>query len=75
MGIGAEMTVEELMYLLEELDPEATVRLAIQPSWPFEHSLDGNYAEVEKDGKKVVYLAEGNQLGYLPGEARQQLGW
>ena len=69
------MTVEELICLLEELEPETIVRLAFQPSWPFEHSLDGNYAEVEEGGTKIVYLAEGNQLGYLPEEARRQLGW
>lgn len=39
------MTVEELRNELENLDPEAEVRLAQQPSWPFEYSI-GQIREV-----------------------------
>jgi hypothetical protein len=39
------MTVEELRSELENLDPEAEVRLAQQPSWPFEYSI-GQIREV-----------------------------
>ena len=67
-----DMKVEELLQVLEGMNPEAEVRLAMQPSWPFEYSI-GNYAESE-DGE-VVYLAEGSQLDYLNGEIKEQLGW
>jgi hypothetical protein len=64
------MTVEELIEELEQLDPEAEVRWASQPSWPFEYDCAG-VQEVE--GK--VWLIEGKQLGYLPGEVKDSIGW
>lgn len=33
------MTVAELIEMLEDMDPEAEVRIAQQPSWPFEYSI------------------------------------
>ena len=27
--------------VLEEMDPQAPVMVAVQPSWPFEHSITG----------------------------------
>lgn len=29
----------------------------------------------ELEGENVVYLAEGSQLGYLPEDAKNELGW
>jgi hypothetical protein len=31
--------------------------------------------EVDLDGQPVVYLVQGQQLGYLPHAARGELGW
>lgn len=64
------MTVEELIEMLEQFDPEAEVRIASQPSWPMEYELSGVDAT---DG--AVFLAEGRQLGYLPHEAAVAVGW
>jgi heme oxygenase len=64
------MTAQELIEILEGMDPDAEVRFASQPSWPFEYSIS---AAAEVDG--VLYLAEGTQLGYLPGEVAEQIGW
>lgn len=85
------MTVYELKQLLDDLDDDAEVRLAHQPSWPFEYSLadvvaidrDDDEAEpthraIEDDEDEcatVVYLVEGDQLGYLPGHAAAEIGW
>ncbi len=110
------MTVEQLISELQNYEPDAEVRLAFQPSWPFEHSIsevtDGVASEpevlqdddgwyVEEDGEQiagpfmtvadgeawierqygnddtqsVVYIAEGHQIGYLPGKASRALGW
>ena len=74
------MRVEELIELLEGCNPEAEVRFASQPSWPFEYSietaievdLDGNDTGIPKD---VVYLEEGIQIGYLPELAKFKLSW
>jgi hypothetical protein len=63
------MTVEELIALLEDCDPEAEVRLAHQPSWPLAFELrgvavpdDAGYEGDEADAPKpgVVWLVEGS---------------
>jgi len=72
------MTVRELIQELKYMDEDATVRFASQPSWPFEYSIYGvvqttvNYNDNERD---IVYLEEGKQVGYLPKEAKDELGW
>ena len=72
------MTVRELIEELKYMDEDATVRFASQPSWPFEYSIYGviqttvNYNDNERD---IVYLEEGRQVGYLPEEAKDELGW
>jgi hypothetical protein len=73
------VTVAELAELLEGMDPDAEVRLAHQPRWAFEYSVAA-VEQVEPDpnegpDRPVVYLAEGAQLGYLPGAAADALGW
>jgi hypothetical protein len=62
------VTVAELIGQLEGCDPDAEVRLAHQPTWPFTHAIDpGNAAvQVEGDDTTVVDLGEGTQLGDLP---------
>jgi hypothetical protein len=68
------MTVRELMEELRLADQDATVRFASQPSWPFEYSINGVVPTIV-DGKDMVYLEEGRQVGYLPSEAKDELGW
>ena len=68
------MTVSELKEILEHYDDDMEVRFASQPSWPFEYSiLDAVLAHVDEED--VIYLEEGQQLGYLPREAKEELGW
>jgi hypothetical protein len=74
------MTVADLIYELEQMNPEAEVRFASQPSWPFENDIDSVVSvEIENprtgEEVEVVYLEEGRQIGYLPGEAKRELGW
>ena len=79
------MTVRELIEDLKLVDEDCDVRFASQPSWPFEYSIGRVVqAGVEKPDKHtydgyetedVVYLEEGRQLGYLPGTAKDELGW
>ena len=74
------MTVADLMYELEQLNPDAQVRFASQPSWPFEYSIY-SIVQVEIEDRstgdvvETVYLEEGRQIGYLPKEAKDELGW
>ena len=64
------MTVEELIQELEYVDRNLEISFASQPSWPFEYSIGG---VVESEGK--VWLVEGQQLGYLPGGVKDEIGW
>ena len=69
------MTVAELIQELEYLDGDLEVRFASQPNWPFEYSIR-NVVVVGHEYKQItVYLEEGRQLGYLPGDAKEELGW
>ena len=68
------MTVAELIEELKYMEQDAEVRFAQQPSCPFEYDIVG-VVEVKVDEDDVVYLEEGRQLGYLPGEAKDELGW
>jgi hypothetical protein len=65
------MKVRELMELLSEVDPEATVRLLLQPNYPFEHNILGlavrsDFQEslMQGESDNDVLLLEGNQIGY-----------
>lgn len=109
------MRKRDLVEILEELEDDDEVRIAHQPSWPFEYSIDDRAMTVvdieqrqtdlansgdDDDGlgsgmpagieggdtyrisyaagnapKKILYLAEGQQLGYLPGFIKDELGW
>ena len=74
------MTVRQLIEELEFMNQDAEIRFASQPSWPFEYSIDDVISvEIENrrtgEAEGVVYLAEGRQLGYLPSEAKDDLGW
>ena len=73
------MTVRELIEELKYMDEDATVRFASQPSWPFEYSIYGVVQTTVKDNRDneedIVYLEEGRQVGYLPSEAKEELGW
>lgn len=69
-----EMTVGELMHLLKGYDADTEVRLAVEPMWPFEHRIS-DVAEAVIDGETVLYIGDGGQTRYLPGEAQEALGW
>jgi len=72
------MTVQELIEELRLFDQEAQVRFASQPSWPFEYSINGviqTIVDNRGNEEDVVYLEEGRQIGYLPTEAKEELGW
>lgn len=72
------MVVSELIALLQDFDGDTEVRLAIQPSWPFEHRVGQVALVAGLDGEgdaDIVYIGEGEQLGYLAQEAAFCLGW
>jgi hypothetical protein len=79
------MTLRDLIETLEDLASEfgddASVRLAHQPRWAFEYSIDEVQgvtlpATSERRRKEnVIYISEGSQLGYLPHRAAVAIGW
>lgn len=77
------MQIRELIEFLEEaaleVGDDAEVRLATQPSWPFESEIcsvvttadlarladeEGGTWKPGNDAEAVVYLTEGAQIGY-----------
>ena len=72
------MTVRDLISALEDYDQDAEVRIAIQPRWPLEYTIsdvvcsdsinDAEEGDGEPDHDKpvVVYITEGQQVGYAP---------
>jgi hypothetical protein len=45
------MTVEDLMTILEDMDPEAEVVMVFQRNWPLEYSLGGVALRSDIDGE------------------------
>ena len=68
------MTINELKDLLEFYDGDMEVRFASQPNWPFEYSII-DAVPVSTDDGEIIYLEEGHQIGYLPSEVKDKLGW
>ena len=78
------MTVGELRNILECLDDDVEVRIAEQPRWAFEYTINNAY-EVEVNratednpdaiSVEILYIVEGTQIGYLPQEVAEQIGW
>ena len=71
------MTVADLMELLENADPEAEVRLAMQPSYPLQHKIRGVVTHEDLDLEEaledddedgpdelagIVWIVEGGQV-------------
>jgi hypothetical protein len=78
------MNLNELIEKLTDLRDdneeagEMEVRFASQPSHPFEYDIDDEVVVVDelgKDEQSIIYLAEGKQVGYLPGAVSKALGW
>jgi hypothetical protein len=73
------MTLDEMIEILEDcrnvMGGETEVRMMTQPSWPFEYSISNICTSSQINGVEdnddqdviddpVVYIVEGNQLGY-----------
>jgi hypothetical protein len=63
--------VKNLIACLQDYDPEATVRLMVQPNYPFEDSIQGvverrEFEEEVPDGCKAddVFILDGGQVRY-----------
>ena len=69
------MHVGTLKEILNDIDDDnMEVHLAIQPNWALEFGVD-DAVVVDTEKGKVLYISQGNQLGYLESEAVRELGW
>lgn len=74
------MTVGEIVDILRRYPSDMEVRIASQPSWPFEYEI-ADIVSVESDndgqgyGPEIVYIGEGRQIDYLSDTAATELGW
>ena len=79
--------IEELEQQRDIHGEDLEVRYASQPSWPFENAISDTVIAVThsikreraigEDGttKNVLYLVEDHHIGYLPGDAKEEIGW
>ncbi|MFD3332173.1 hypothetical protein ACFWV1_05890 [Streptomyces sp. NPDC058700] len=75
---ASDMTVRHLISRLAALDPDAPVRLAINPFCPMAHRLADVLVGADLDGRPTVHLAEDPeavQYGYLPRPVAEALIW
>ncbi|MCE7080153.1 hypothetical protein [Streptomyces sp. ST2-7A] len=68
------LTVGRLVQRLRNLDPALPVFLAINPDWPFAHTIAGIVKGVGPAGP-VIYIAENGQEDHLPAAVRDELNW
>ena len=64
------MKVSRLIEILKNMREDLDVRIASQPKYPMEYSVD-SVAETDK----AIYLVEEEQIGGLPREVRDEVGW
>ena len=85
--MNATQLIEELEWAIERNGGnDVEVRTAQQPRWAFEYSIDQAVVVTEMENEDeeddrvapknvTVYLSEGSQIGYLPQNASDELGW
>jgi hypothetical protein len=65
--IDSTFTMKDLMQVLEDMDPLASVMVTVHPLLPFEHGITG----VVSDCNGTVYLATLNESLLLSREAKE----
>jgi hypothetical protein len=75
MSMTLSSLIEQLTDIQSRYGEELEVRLASQPRWAFEYSLQEEIGVAKIKGERVIYLAEGTQLRYLPQAVAVAVGW
>lgn len=65
------MNVGDLKHILDSLDDDTEIRIAMQPSWPLQFSLQDEF--IVKHG--TLFLGEEYNEGYLTEGIAYELGW
>ncbi|WP_327303619.1 hypothetical protein OG730_08370 [Streptomyces sp. NBC_01298] len=71
----ADATAAEIIEHLSRYAPDTPVRMAINPEFPYAHTLGGIVLGMGHDGRPVIYIGEAGQVGFLPALTAQDLGW
>ncbi|MFD4377674.1 hypothetical protein [Streptomyces sp. NPDC058486] len=70
------LTARDLIDRLSAIDPDAPVRLAINPFFPLRHGIADVIAMKDALGRTTVYVTEnGEQLGPVPPVVTVAAGW
>lgn len=69
--------IEELQSLVRQgVDENTPVKLATQPSYPFEYEVGEIVTcTLGEDDQEFVYISEGDNQQYLAGAVASELGW
>ncbi|MGW2404082.1 hypothetical protein ACWCXK_06090 [Streptomyces sp. NPDC001739] len=70
-----DTTVAQLIERLSTYNPDAVIRLAIAPDFPFAHYLGAVIEGRDEDGAEAIFLADGGQQYYLPHAVAVALSW
>ncbi|MGK5496708.1 hypothetical protein [Streptomyces sp. URMC 125] len=73
--MSKDTTVRQLIRRLRTYDPDAVIRLAVNPDFPFAHFLGDLTEAQDEDGRPAVFLGEAGQQGFLPPYVAQTLTW
>lgn len=66
------MTIGDLREIIQDIDDDVVIKIAEQPSWPFQYSVADIVFDEETN---YLWIVEGNQEKYLPGDIRQLINW
>ncbi|WP_318209469.1 MULTISPECIES: hypothetical protein [unclassified Streptomyces] len=74
--MSSDFTARDLIARLSSVDPDTPVRLAINPSFPLEHTVADVLATTDALGNAVLYVVEsGQQVGPVPPAVTVGAGW
>lgn len=68
-----ELVDEAVGFVGEKNAENVEVRYASQPTWPFEYSIEDDF--IANNDNTAFYLVEKNQIGYLPVDVKDDIGW
>lgn len=72
----ADMTVAELIEVLQDADPESLVRIAFQPSYPLRASVASVALPDEMDGSEgFVWIAASASVPYMENPYAPSAAW
>ena len=69
------MNVKTLIKILQNMSPDAEIRMIQQPSHPMCYDMEDPVECEDSDGNPIVCFGEGEQTGYASSEMLVEMGW